>query len=144
MTDPAEEDIDTLTRTLFGEARGEPAEGQAAVGYVVKNRATWEPSAWWGDTIDTVCHKSYQFSCWNLNDPNRSRMLMLSQTDPVYIVLRKIAEGVLFGEISDPTQEIGGATQYKVAGTKASWDYAVADLPSKQIGKHVFWRLPPS
>lgn len=143
MVEPTD-DLDVLTRTLFGEARGESAEGQAAVGYVVKNRANWTPSAWWGDTISGVCKKSYQFSSWNVNDPNRSKMLMLSKTDPIYIVLNDIAARVISGEIEDPTQEIGGATQYKVAGTKASWDYAVADLPSKQIGKHVFWRLPPS
>ena len=139
-----EDDIDTLTRTLFGEARGEPDDGKAAVGWVARNRATWVPSAWWGNTIKGVCLKGWQFSCWNINDPNRAKMLALATDDPLYSEFRRIAEGVIAGTILDPTAEIGGATQYKVASTKASWDFAVASLPSKTIGHQIFWCLPPN
>lgn len=145
MADPiAEDDLDTLTRTLWGEARGEPDTGRTAVAWVVRNRAEWSPAAWWGNTIKGVCLKGWQFSSWNVNDPNRAKMIALAKDDPLYLELRKIAEGVLSGAIEDPTAEaIGGATTYKVVGTKASWDNAVFSLPNIVIGRQIFWRLPP-
>lgn len=132
-------DIDVLTRTLYGEARGESDEGRIAVAWVVKNRAA-RPS-WWGRDIAGVCTAPYQFSCWNKNDPNREKLISLSPADPLYQDLSNIASKVVYGEIPDPTN---GATHYKVRGTKASWDHATAGMVPVSIGHHDFYRLGPT
>ena len=64
-------DIDTLARTLFGEARGELYGGRVAVANVIINRAASQVT-WWGNTVEEVCRKPKQFSCWDLkfNKPN--------------------------------------------------------------------------
>lgn len=135
-------DLDILTRTLFGEARGEPVEGQIAVAFVVKNRATWNGAgSWWGHSIAEVCQHPWQFSCWNASDPNSAKLRELATNDPEYQHLSAVAETVVGGVAQDPTN---GATHYKVTGTRASWDKATADIEPVIIGHHSFYRLGPS
>ena len=134
-------DIDAAVRTVYGEARGEPFEGQIAVAWVIRNRAQWHPPAWWGHTVERVCYHPYQFSCHNANDPNRKLLDALSDKSLIYAALENgVVKPVMAGQIPDPT---AGATMYKVRGTKASWDGAVSDMPPVEIGQHDFWRLPP-
>lgn len=131
-------DLDAVVRTLVGEARGEPVEGQIAVAWVIMNRVMrhWRNKKSFYD----VCHDRMQFSCWNENDPNSAKIAALATDDPTYRRLQKIAQAVIAHEfaIPDPT---GGATMYKVRGTKASWDHAVADQKPKEIGHHDFFFL---
>lgn len=137
------DELDTMVRTLSGECRSEPLNGQLAVAYVIKNRAQWSPAAWWGHTIGQVCRKPYQFSCWSQEDWNASNlahMIRLEPTDSEYIALETACLDVLHGNVPDPTH---GATHYKVKGTPASWERAVAGKPVIEIGHHQFWRLGP-
>jgi N-acetylmuramoyl-L-alanine amidase len=55
-------DLQTLTLTLYGEARGEPVEGIVAIGCLIRNR-TLEPKRF-GFGYKGVCLKRSQFSCW--------------------------------------------------------------------------------
>lgn len=55
-----------LGLTIIGEARGEPVEGQVAVGCVIRNRVTARSRSY-----SEICLAPKQFSCWNENDPNR-------------------------------------------------------------------------
>ena len=82
------EDLDTLARTLYGECRSESREGKIAVAHVIKNRA--DNPKWWcrksgdgipDDTIEAVCRHPWQFSCWNLDDPNRPKLLAATPAD---------------------------------------------------------------
>ena len=129
---------DAMIRTIYGEARGEPPEGKAAVAWVIRNRAE-EPS-WWGNTLYGVCYRPYQFSCHNENDPNAQICKLLRETDPAYQLIAGVVQGVLAGSIDDPTK---GATHYKVTGTKASWDKSAAQVPEIIIGRHSFFKLGP-
>lgn len=61
--------FEALWLTIVGEARGEPIEGQIAVGWVIKNRQLHNPNRY-RDYRD-VCFEHLQFSCWNEDDPNR-------------------------------------------------------------------------
>ena len=61
--------LDVMARTIYGEARGESFQGKVEVAHTILNRV--EIGGWWGDTIIKVCLKPWQFSCWNVNDPNR-------------------------------------------------------------------------
>lgn len=130
---------DAMIRTVYGEARGEPDEGKAAVAWVIRCRA--EHPAWWGATIYRICYARMQFSCWNDNDPNSKICRMLPESDPAYLAITPIVAGVLAGTIDDPTK---GSTHYKVTGTKASWDKSAAQVPEIIIGRHSFFKLGPS
>ncbi len=131
-----EEALDTLARTLYGEARGESVRGKEAVAAVVLNRverAAGRPH-WWGSTVVEVCRKPWQFSCWNPNDPNRDKLLAVGPGDPQFDVCRRIARRALTGVLEDPT---GGATHYHARGLMPDW--ADGRSPSAVIGNHLFY-----
>lgn len=136
-------DIDTMARTIYGEARGESRAGQVAVAYVILNRAS-RPS-WWSrgagpgipdDTIAAVCRRSAQFSCWNTTDPNLKKLLAASAADPVFAGCLSVVAEVLSGVISDPT---GRADHYHHHAITAAWSKGVT--PTAVIGNHKFFRL---
>lgn len=131
-------DRDAMIRTLYGEARGEKLIGQAAVAHVILNRAA--NPAWWGGTPYDVCHKKYQFSCWNGNDPNSAKIAALCASDDAYQALGAVVDHCARGLEPDPT---GGADHYKVIGTHASWDSATVGVSHVEIGHHVFYKLGP-
>lgn len=69
-------DIDILSRTVFGEARGEDYEGMKAVAHVILNR--WKSTKGQfakDDTIATACLRHKQLSAWNMGDPNMAAMI---------------------------------------------------------------------
>lgn len=132
-------DRDTAIRTLVGEASNQGAAGLTAVEWVILNRANWTPNAWWGDTVGGVCKKAWQFSCWN-GGANTDRINAMTTDDPEYLAAATVFDAAIDGTTSDPT---GGATTYKIRGTKASWDVAVQDETPRAIGVHDFWRLDP-
>ncbi|SDG43183.1 cell wall hydrolase [Roseospirillum parvum] len=128
---------DILARTLYGEARGEPVRGKEAVASVVLNRvrrARQRGGWWWGTTITEVCLKPWQFSCWNLGDPNRPRIEAVGEGDRVFRSCQRIAERALAGTLPDPT---GGATHYHARGVHPPWAWHQA--PSAEIGRHLFY-----
>ena len=57
--------LDTLTLTLWGEARSERVEGKVAVGCVVRNRLRAKR---FGTDAKAVCLMPRQFSCWQQHD----------------------------------------------------------------------------
>jgi N-acetylmuramoyl-L-alanine amidase len=131
-------DLDAATRTLDGEARGEPLLGQQAVAWVIRTRATWQPPAWWGHTVAAVCLHPYQFSCQNPTDPNYAVIHGLATTDPKYQALYAVVNSVMTGAVDNP---VPNATHYKVVGTAAAW--AQNQVPAQVIGHHEFYCLTP-
>lgn len=129
----ASADIDVLARTIYGEARGEDDEGKIAVACVVLNRIT-SGVTWWGYDVQTVCKKPYQFSCWNVGDPNRSIIMAASKKDPVFAKCLSIASDAVRRKLIDATN---GADSYKRTGTTASW--AKNLTPVATIGHHEFY-----
>lgn len=92
-------DIDTMARTIWGEARNQSYNGQVAVGYVIKNRSIDR-----GISIANVCKQPLQFSCWNENDPNRPKMLAQTlETSPTFLEAYGISCLVIGGSVNDPT-----------------------------------------
>jgi hypothetical protein len=125
-----------LARTIWGEARGQSRQGKIAVGAVVANRAHAQKSNW-GLTVEEVCQKPAQFSCWNEGDPNRAKMLALDPSDPVFFECMGIARQVLDGAILDPT---GGANHYVNLGVVLP-DWAIPSKQTAVIGAHTFYKL---
>ena len=126
-------DIATLARTLYGEARGEAWAGKVAVAWVIRNRA--ERGGWWGGTIDGVCRKPWQFSCWNANDPNRAKLQAVTPESPAFADCLAAAAAVLGGLVKDPTR---GACHYHAPGVRPAW--AAGKDPVATIGRHRFYR----
>lgn len=129
-------DLNIMARTLWGESRGEPYEGKVAVAWVILNRA--EKGGWWGSTISDVCRKPFQFSCWNSNDPNSSRLPSITFSDPAFPDCLKAVGGVLSGNCPDPTNH---STHYKVSTLPWPKDWGPEKPALTVIGAHSFYRL---
>ncbi len=127
--------------TIVGEARGEPIEGQIAVGCVIRNRTS--PAK----TYRQVVEAPFQFSCWNPGDPNRTFLFELVQvyragTTPKMLAQALwIADGIMVGSCQDNTV---GATHYLTKSLFLSnppkWAKARVGAVT-MIGTHVFMKL---
>ena len=146
--------IDTLARTLYGEARGELFGGRVAVACVIRNRV--EKGGWFGTDFRSVCLKPWQFSCWNRGDPNRAVIEAVTADDAVFAECLEIARQILGGNRGHgvpPTQEAGGAPpaaprlpditfgarhyHTDAMGFPASW--GERRQPVIKIGAHLFY-----
>jgi spore germination cell wall hydrolase CwlJ-like protein len=130
--------VDVLARTIYGEARGENIAGKEAIACVIINRVKKAKennnNFWWGNSVDEVCLKPWQFSCWNKNDPNRDKILKISKKDPVFKSCYRIARRGVCGLLKDKT---GGATHYHTKNINPKW--SLYKVPSAQIGNHFFY-----
>jgi spore germination cell wall hydrolase CwlJ-like protein len=128
--------------TLWGEARGEGLTGMAAVGCVIRNRATHPRVRWWGVGFHGVCLKPKQFSCWNDDDPNRRVLIAMASghIPPViqtpFSIAKAVASEIIDMKFPDIT---GGADHYHSLDVRPKW--AEGKAPIKRIGQHVFYRL---
>lgn len=126
--------IDTMARTIWGEARGCGYSGMQHVASVIVNRAS-NPS-WWGTDIETVCHKPYQFSCRNPGDPNRVQLLTVTPADREFALALRIAQ---MGADTGLPDDTGGADSYFAIGTPApAW--AATAVKTFSDGWHSFYR----
>lgn len=122
------QDMDIAARTIAGEARGEPYEGQVAVGCVILNR--WRIGM--ADSLFETCLQPYQFSCWNTGDPNRRYISKMRTSDNVYQTAMK----ALMEAIEDPLQH-GPITHYHAESITPAW--AKSMRRAIQIGRHIFY-----
>jgi spore germination cell wall hydrolase CwlJ-like protein len=126
---------EVLARTIWGEARGEGAVGMHAVANVILNRVA-QPS-WWGDTVESVCMKPFQFSAWNKSDLNRVKLEQVSEEDPQFRAALQIAHAAIAGELPDLTN---GATHYHDKRMEIPPKWARGHEPLTTIGHHVFFK----
>ncbi len=129
--------VDVLARTIYGEARGETVRGKEAVACVVMNRvkrAKNRGSYWWGDTVEQVCHKPWQFSCWNENDPNLEKIKKIEPGHRVFDTCLRIARRAISGSIEDMTR---GATHYHTSSVNPPW--SKGRPACAEIGHHLFY-----
>ncbi len=128
------DDLDILTRTLWGEARGEPEAGQAAVVHVIRNRAIRK-----GTDAARECQRPAQFSCWF--DAQKGKLLALRTDDPLYVKLAAVARMAW-----DKPDTTGGALHYYApagmpGGKPPSW--AAQGTETLRIGGHIFLKGVP-
>lgn len=128
--------IDTLARTIWGEARGQGVAGMIAVANVVMNRVA--KPGWWGRDVPSVCLKKYQFSCWNQGDPNLKKLLTVTEADPQFDQAVAIATKAVAGELADTTNH---ATSYKESALPWPADWGRPVDPVAVIGQHSFYIL---
>ena len=135
--------IDTVARTLWGEARGEGAAGMTAVACVIQNRV--RNPGWWSrhldaipdDTFAAVCRDPFQFSCWNDDDPNLPKLVAVTPDDAAFRIALALAADVVQGRLLDVT---GGCDHYYVTGSPMP-KWARGRVPDHICGRHVFFRI---
>ena len=102
-------DLDLGARTVAGEARGLPVDGQRAVACAIVNRAIARHR---GELhVAGVVLEPWQFSCWNAGDPNRDVICDLAAADRVY----RVALGAFLWALDaagTPLDPTFGATHY--------------------------------
>lgn len=132
--------VDTLARTIWGEARGEGRSGMEAVACVVQNRVAVSRARggkfWWGNDILQVCQKPFQFSCWNANDPQRAKVIAVTEKNIHFATSLRIARRCVYGCIKDI---VNGATHYHTLDILPHW--AQGQAPVAIIGHHMFYKL---
>lgn len=134
------DDILALAQTVLGEASSESFQGQLAVAYVVVNRFIKNPARF-GRSVFEVAHQKMQFSCWNSNDPNLSRISRTPIGAQELLVALEAAACAMSGRVKDPTL---GADHYHTieAPKNVPWPPAWTKgmTQTAEIGGHVFYR----
>lgn len=117
---------------IFAEARGEPFEGQVAVGNVIRNRTR---EKYFSDgTVASTVTKPWQFSWMNTVDEQRCRVLSACWEEPEI----KIAQSAW--QASESTNEVGDALFYHADYVHPTWAKAQSIEFVKRIGRHLFYR----
>ena len=134
----ASDDVDILARTIYGEARGELVAGKVAVACVILNRVRRARARsgryWWGATVRDVCLRAWQFSCWNVNDPNRAKIETVGPDNRNFQTCLRVARRAIAGTLRDTTH---GATHYHNRAVNPPW--ARGRAPVSEIGGHLFY-----
>lgn len=148
--------------TVWGEARGESATGRKAVAWVIRNRAEYaieykekhdgKEYRLFGDgSIVSVCLVPWQFSCWNMRDPNREKMLGMlvdrSLVSPRFtpeaardLVLGGCVSSLLAVMQEKPKDDITkGSTHYYDTRMPYVPAWAENKVPAAIIGHHAFF-----
>lgn len=119
-------------RTLWGEARGEPDDGIRAVAHALLNRVA---DGRWGKTLAQVCLWPSQFSCWNVADPNRMKILGLDDIDPDLIRCQK-----LYAQARIEADPIDRACFYYADTMPRVPSWSTGMIETAHIGHHRFLR----
>lgn len=131
-------DLTLLELCVWREARGEGFEGKRGVAWTIRNRVT-HPK-WWGHDWHSVILKPWQFSSFNLQDPNNTRWP--ADDDPSFADCCAAAVPVYNIGDTDPTD---GATHYydtsidfpKAWGPQGEW------VNTLNVGRLKFWKMRP-
>ena|ERR1700733_2590693 len=100
---------------VWRESRGEGILGKRGVAHVILNRAL--RPGWWGSSISSVILFPFQFSSFNVGDPNSDKWP--SDGDPSYADSLGVAEAVL--DKGDPDLTNGATSYYDISIPPPSW-----------------------
>ena len=132
-------DLTLLELCVWREAQNQGHEGMRAVAWSIRNRV--EHPCWWGKTWSEVILKPWQYSSFNLADPNHHKFP--SDVDPFFATACDVCTRVYLGADTDDLTD--GATHYydtsigfpKAWGSEAEW------VNTLNVGKLKFWKLRP-
>lgn len=130
-------DLEALTLTIWGEARGEPIEGKIAVAMVIRNRAHAA-----GKSFLTICTATHQFSAWT-DEVAQMREAAIElegrHLDPTLSICEEIARATMADLLVDNT---GGANHYLTVDlyrrSPPKWARGVT---GRTLGAQIFFRL---
>ena len=137
-------DVQLLALCAWGEARGEPVQGQLGVMWVIRNRVH-DRQGRYGRGYAGVILRPLQFSCMNADDPNLAKILLLAdrledatgkQEQPLTQLIY-LGHGVLMGDLVDNTWS---SNHYHSTGIpRPSWTGTLQ--ATCVLGGHAFYRL---
>lgn len=136
-TSLTQEQIDTIVRTVLGEAAGEGRPGMEAVAWTILNRAN---SGKYPSDPAKVAKQPSQFSAWNSAANGGNDLVNMSASDPRYKQALEIVNDVLGGNVPDPT---GGALFYHTQNISPYWSDSVNNYGTVGIGAHQFYPSHP-
>lgn len=130
--------LDTITRTVYGEAANQGPAGWAAVASVIDNRSN---DGRWSSDPAAVATQPGQFSTWNTGAGGNSLARNVSPDNPTYQQIYQTVQGVFDGSVPDPTA--GAVYYYAPAGMPGGtaprwWNSATAEGAPRQIGDQIF------
>lgn len=126
------DDNKVVALTLYHEARGEGIIGMRAVGKVIQNRARECRT-----TPARICLQPRQFSYWN--DNRRIKLkLYPPKDDPSWKASQRLALDISTGKLHVPSLDKFSHYNH-VSIKRPEWKI----YQSKQVGKHMFYKLPP-
>ena len=126
--------IDTLARTLWGEARLEPVRTIEAVAAVVLNRLSRAADG--DESIVSVCRRPGAFACWDETRPDYPHLLAVTAGEPVFDTCLRVARRAVAGVLPDATK---GATRYHPLSAHPAW--TTGALPTAEIGGLLFYEM---
>lgn len=115
-----------LAKTIVYEARGEPLEGMASIGFVILNRVN---NKRWPDSVEKVVKQPHQFSFWK--DKHRQRKPSSEDWTKGY----EVAYDVLNRRIENP---VGVADHYHSVNISPKWTKNMEFVV--QLGQHIFYK----
>ncbi|MDR1034771.1 MAG: cell wall hydrolase [Holosporales bacterium] len=134
-----ERSIEIMAKTIYGEARGEYKKPNCgvrsliAIGNVIMNRHNAS-----GKSVENVCLKRNQFSCWNPKDPNKKLIENSSTADPIFVLCYVLSKKLIESEIGDITN---GANHYYSKSVKIPPYWTAGHMPVFEIGNHIFFKI---
>ena len=132
-------DVDILSRTIYGEARGEDSIGRQCVAWTIRNRAV---QRYRGDSIASCAQWAHQYSCWNANDPNYKLLNEITAADRVFRYC--MLSALLVVDADQKSDLTKGARHYHTTD-KPAWSktwpptWAVGHTPCAVVGRHQFY-----
>jgi hypothetical protein len=133
-----EDVVDTLARTLWGEARDRSLPALEALACAVRNRADAGRSGnggRWRGGIGAACLQPGEFAAWRPDPAGRRPAVEVTEADPFFVLCRRVAREAVAGTVRDPT---GGATLFHPAGAPPAW--AEGHEPTAVVGGLCFYR----
>lgn len=92
----------------------------------------------YGLTIEEVCLKRQQFSCWNAGEENLPKIKKVTPADPVFVECLAIASDAVMDRLTPP-DPTSGAKHYHADPINKRPKWSAGKEPSARIGKHVFF-----
>lgn len=134
-----------MALTAYFEAANQGEEGMRAVCWTIRNRAVMPGQQWWGNTIEEVVLKPWQYSALAGKQGGGREGALTSilpgdpATNAAWDTALKVAETAYLGMGIDPTD---GATHYYAPKLikEPAWVKAPGTTFKRQIGGHLFYK----
>lgn len=127
----APQDVDALARMIYAEAGGEGPQGMAAAGHVAVNRLRTGYGG--AKSLTDVVGAPHQF------EGMTSSRAHVAPTDPGYQAALQVAQGIVSGQIADPTNGAVNFLNPELQGDMGRQQPAWATGGGLRIGRHVFY-----